>query len=51
MDVNTLRIAVTLVTMAGFLWIVWRAYRPSSREDLERQGSSILGDAGEENPR
>jgi cbb3-type cytochrome oxidase subunit 3 len=45
MDVNTLRIAVTLVTFAGFLWIVWRAYRPSSRDALERQGRAILEDS------
>ncbi len=44
MDVNTLRITVTLVTFVGFLWIVYRAYRPSSREQLERQGRSILED-------
>ena len=44
MDVNTLRIAVTLVSFAGFLWIVWRAYRPSSREQLERQGRRVLED-------
>jgi len=44
MDVNTLRIAVTLVSFAGFLWIVYRAYRPGSREQLERQGRSILED-------
>lgn len=44
MDINTLRIAVTLAGLAGFLCIVWRAYRPSSRERLERQGRSILED-------
>jgi cbb3-type cytochrome oxidase subunit 3 len=44
MDVNALRIAVTLVSFAGFLWIVYRAYRPSSREQLEQQGRSILED-------
>ena len=44
MDINTLRIGITLVTFAGFLWIVYRAYRPASREELERQGRSILED-------
>jgi hypothetical protein len=44
MDINTLRITVTLVSLAGFLWIVWRAYRPSSRESLERQGRRVLED-------
>jgi hypothetical protein len=45
MDVNTLRIAVTLASFAGFLWIVWRAYRPSSRVQLERQGRRIVEDS------
>jgi len=44
MDINTLRITVTLVTFAGFLWIVWRAYRPASRAELERQGRRVLED-------
>jgi cbb3-type cytochrome oxidase subunit 3 len=44
MDINTLRIGITLVTLAGFLWIVYRAYQPSRRAELERQGRSILED-------
>jgi hypothetical protein len=44
MDINALRITVTLVSFAGFLWIVWRAYRPSRRELLERQGRRVLED-------
>ncbi len=49
MDINTLRIAVTLVTFASFLAIVAWAYLPSRREALDRQGRSILEDTGEEN--
>jgi cbb3-type cytochrome oxidase subunit 3 len=44
MDVNTLRIAVTLVTFAAFLFIVVRAYLPSRKKQLEQEGRSILGD-------
>ena len=42
MDINTLRIAVTLITFAAFLCIVFWAYRPSRRPLLEQQGRSIL---------
>ena len=44
MDINTLRIVVTLVTFAAFLFIAVRAYLPSRKEQLERQGRSILED-------
>lgn len=44
MDVNTLRIAVTLVSFAAFAGIVVWAYWPSRRRDLEQQGRSILED-------
>jgi cytochrome c oxidase cbb3-type subunit IV len=47
MDVNTLRIAVTIVTFAAFLGIVWWAWRPSRKQDLERQARSILEDEAE----
>jgi cbb3-type cytochrome oxidase subunit 3 len=48
MDVNTLRIAVTLITFIAFIGIVVWAYWPSRRKDLEQQGRSILEDnAGE----
>jgi cbb3-type cytochrome oxidase subunit 3 len=48
MDVNTLRIAVTLVSLVAFIGIVVWAYWPSRRRDLEQQGQSILeDDAGE----
>ena len=45
MDLNTLRIAVTLVSLAGFLWIVFEAYRPSRKPELDRVGRSILEDS------
>jgi len=44
MDINTLRIIVTLLTFAAFLGIVAWAYRPSRKESLERVGRSILED-------
>ena len=44
MDINTLRIIVTVVTFATFLGIVLWAYRPSRKEGLERLGRSILED-------
>jgi cbb3-type cytochrome oxidase subunit 3 len=47
MDINTLRIAVTLVTFAAFLAIVFWAYRPSRKRQLEEVGRSILEDKDE----
>ena len=44
MDINTLRIAITLVTFAAFLGIVFWAYWPSRRREMEQQGESILED-------
>jgi len=44
MDINTFRIAVTLVTFGAFLAIVAWAYRPSRKALLERQARSILED-------
>jgi cbb3-type cytochrome oxidase subunit 3 len=35
MDVNTLRIVVTLAAMAAFLGIVWWAYGPSRKKYWE----------------
>ncbi len=49
MDINTLRIAVTVITFAAFLGIVFWAYRPSRRGEQERRGKSILEDTVEEN--
>ena len=44
MDINTLRIIVTLASLAAFLGIVLWAYLPSRRQRLERQAMSILED-------
>jgi len=44
MDINTLRIAVTLITLAAFLAIVFWAYRPARKPILDRQARSILED-------
>jgi len=49
MDINTLRIIVTLAAFAAFLGIVVWAYRPSHKERLERIGRSILEDPDEVN--
>jgi len=48
MDVNTVRIGVTLVTFVAFLCIVFWAYRPSRKRELDAIGRSIIEDAGEE---
>jgi len=44
MDINLLRIAVTLVSFAVFLAIVFWAYRPARKPILDRQARSILED-------
>jgi hypothetical protein len=44
MDINTLRIGITLVTFAAFLFIVVRAYLPSRKQLLEQEGRRILED-------
>ena len=44
MDVNTLRIGITLATFAAFLGIVFWAYRPSRKQELDEVGRSILAD-------
>ena len=44
MDLNLLRIIVTLAAFAAFLGIVLWAFGPWSREKLERHGRSILED-------
>ena len=49
MDINTLRIFVTLTTFCAFLGIVFWAYRPSRKDRLERIGRSILEDPDEVN--
>ena len=47
MDINTLRIVITLVSLVFFLWIVISAYRPSRREAQELRAMSILKDSEE----
>ena len=37
MDVNTLRIIVTLAAMAAFIVIVWWAYAPSRKQYWEQK--------------
>ena len=44
MDINTLRIAVTLATFAAFIFIAVSAYMPSRKKTLEAEGRSILED-------
>jgi cbb3-type cytochrome oxidase subunit 3 len=44
MDINVLRIAVTLITFVAFLAIVFWAYRPARKPILDRQARSILED-------
>jgi len=44
MDVNTLRIGITVATFAAFLCIVFWAYRPSRKQQLDDIGRSILSD-------
>lgn len=45
MDINHLRIGITLASFAAFVGIVLWAYRPSRRQALERQGRVILEDS------
>ena len=44
MDINLLRIGVTLVSFVGFLWIVYWAYKPARKAELDAQGRAILGE-------
>ena len=44
MDINTLRIGITMATFAAFLGIVFWAYRPSRKQALDEVGRSILSD-------
>jgi cbb3-type cytochrome oxidase subunit 3 len=38
MDLNTLRIAVTVAALLAFLAIVWWAYAPSRKETWQSKG-------------
>ena len=42
MDINALRIAVTLIALAAYLGIVAWAYLPSRRRGLEEEARRIL---------
>jgi F0F1-type ATP synthase membrane subunit b/b' len=43
-DVNSLRIAVTVIAFAAFLWIVLWAYLPSRKKLLDEHARRILED-------
>jgi cbb3-type cytochrome oxidase subunit 3 len=43
-DINTLRIAITLVSFAAFLGIVAWAYRPARKPLLDEEARRILED-------
>ena len=45
MDVNTVRIAVTLVALGAYLAIVLWAYAPMRKERLDADARSILDEA------
>ena len=47
MDLDLIRIAVTLAAFAAFLGIVWWAYLPSRKRKLEVQAMSILEKEGD----
>ncbi len=42
MDINVIRIAVTIVSIAAFAGIVWWVYKPSRRMMLREEGKRIL---------
>jgi cbb3-type cytochrome oxidase subunit 3 len=46
MDINLLRIAITLAALLAFIGIVWWAYAPARKSRLEAQGKSILEEDG-----
>ena len=46
MDINLLRIAITLAALAAFLGVVWWAYSPARKARLEDQARSILEEDG-----
>ena len=45
MEINTLRIAVTLASLVAFLGIVLWSYRPARKPVLDLEGRRILDDA------
>ena len=44
MDVNSLRITVTILAFAAFVWIIVWAYLPSRKAFHDREGRRILED-------
>jgi cytochrome c oxidase cbb3-type subunit 4 len=48
MDINLLRIMVTVAAIAAFLGIVWWAYAPSRKERFERDALLPFGEDDEE---
>jgi cbb3-type cytochrome oxidase subunit 3 len=42
MDINILRIAVTIAALVAFVLIVWWAYLPHRRERLDEEARRIL---------
>jgi cbb3-type cytochrome oxidase subunit 3 len=44
MDINLLRIAITLAALGAFLGITWWAYAPRQKARLDRAARSILED-------
>ena len=42
MEINTIRIVVTLVSIAAFAVIVWWVYKPSRRLMLKEEGKRIV---------
>jgi len=42
MDINTIRIAVTLISVVAFAAIVWWVYSPSRRLMLKEEGKRVL---------
>lgn len=42
MDINTIRMTVTLMAFFSFLGIVWWAYGPSRKERFDRDARMVL---------
>ena len=45
MDINLIRILVTLLAFAAFLGIVWWAYAPARKSRFERDANLVFDDA------
>jgi cbb3-type cytochrome oxidase subunit 3 len=42
MDINTIRVIVTIVSLVAFVAIVWWVYSPSRKLMLKEEGKRIL---------